>query len=80
MKMRKSKNKKILEAASEVIEEKERQKLLEKAELHFKSEWDALCFELEHPSPEFVAAGKAAREAYLKTKDDDQIETIHIIL
>lgn len=73
-------NKKILEATSEVIEEKERQKLLEEAEPHFKSEWDALCFELEHPSPEFIAAGKAAREAYLKTKDDEQIETIHIVL
>lgn len=73
-------NKKILEATSEVIEEKERQKLLEEAEPHFKSEWDALCFELEYPSPEFVAAGKAAREAYLKTKDDEQIETIHIVL
>ena len=54
--------------------------MLEEAEPHFKSEWDALCFELEHPSPEFVAAGKAAREAYLKTKDDEQIETIHIVL
>jgi len=63
MKMRKSKNKKILEAASEVAQEKERQKLLEEAELHFKSEWDALCFELEHPSPEFIAAGKRATKA-----------------
>ena len=61
--MRKSNNKKILEATSEVIEEKERQKLLEEAEPHFKSEWDALCFELEHPSPEFVAAGKRATKA-----------------
>lgn len=61
--MRKSKNKKILEAASEVIEEKERQKLLEAAEPHFKDEWDALCFELEHPSPEFVAAGRRATKA-----------------
>ena len=56
-------NKKNLEATSEVIEEKERQKLLEEAEPYFKSEWDALCFELEHPSPEFVAAGKRATKA-----------------
>lgn len=61
--MRKSKNKKILEAVSEVAQEKERQKLLEKVEPHFKSEWDALCFELEHPSPEFIAAGKRATKA-----------------
>ena len=60
--MKKS-NKKILEATSEVFKEKERQKLLEEAEPHFKSEWDALCFELEHPSPEFVAAGKRATKA-----------------
>lgn len=60
--MKKS-NKKILEAVSEVAQEKERQKLLEDAEPHFKSEWDALCFELEHPSPEFVAAGKRATKA-----------------
>ena len=51
-------NKKILKATSEVLKEKERQKLYEAAQPHFKSEWDALCFELEHPSPEFIRLSK----------------------
>ncbi len=49
-------NKKILEAVSEVAQEKEYQKLAEAAKPHFKDEWDAVCFELDHPTPEFIKA------------------------
>ena len=54
MKMKKSKNKKILEATSEVV----RQKLYEEAKPHFKDEWDAIEWELDHPSKELCNAVK----------------------
>ena len=75
----KKENKKILEAVSEVAQEKERQKLYEAAQPHFKSEWDALCFELEHPSPEFVAAGKRINNA-LKNIDYSKVKVVNIKL
>ena len=52
----KKENKKILKAVSEVAQEKEYQRLYEEAKPHFMDEWDAVCFELEHPSPEFIKA------------------------
>ena len=45
-------NKKILEATEEVLKEKERQRLYEEAKPHFKDEWDAIEWELDHPSKE----------------------------
>ncbi len=72
MKMEKSKNKKILEAASEVV----RQKLYEEVKPHFKDEWDAVCFELDHPTPEFIKLGKELKNA-IANIDFSKIETIN---
>ena len=55
MKMKKA-NKKILEATEEVLKEKERQRLYEEAKPHFKDEWDAIEWELDHPSKELCDA------------------------
>ena len=49
-------NKKILEATGEVLKEKERQRLYEEAKPHFKDEWDAIEWELDHPSKRLYAA------------------------
>ena len=76
--MRKS-SKKILEATSKVLKEKERQKLYEAAQPHSKSEWDALCFELEHPSPEFIRLSKETNEI-LNKLDFSKVEVIKIKL
>ncbi len=76
--MKKS-NEKILEATSKVLKEKERQKLYEAAQPHFKSEWDALCFELEHPSPEFIRLSKETDEI-LDKLDFSKVEVIKIKL
>ena len=78
MKMKKE-IQKILKATNEVVKEKERQKLYEAAHPHFKSEWDALCFELEHPSPEFIAAGKRINNA-LKNIDYSKVKVVNIKL
>ena len=78
MKMKKS-NKKILEATSKVLKEKERQRLYEAAQPHFKSEWDALCFELEHPSPEFIRLSHETDEI-LDKLDFSKVEVIKIKL
>lgn len=75
----KKENKKILEATSEVLKEKTRQKLYEAAQPHFKDDWDALCFELEHPSPGFIAAGKRINNA-LKNIDYSKIKVVNIKL
>ena len=75
----KKETQKILKATNEVVKEKERQKLYEAAQPHFKDEWDALCFELEHPSPEFVAAGKRINNA-LKNIDYSKIKVVNIKL
>ena len=75
MKMKKA-NKKILEAVSEVAQEKEYQKLVEAAKPHFKDEWDAVCFELDHPTPEFIRLGKELKKA-ISNVDFSKIETIN---
>ena len=61
MKMRKA-NKKILEATSEVA----RKKLYEKAKPHFKDEWDAIEWELDHPSKELCRLANEAEKIYKK--------------
>ena len=76
MKMKKSKNRKILEAVSEVAQEKEYQKLAEATKPYFKDEWDAVCFELDHPTPEFIRLGKELKKAILNV-DFSKIETIN---
>ena len=76
MKMKKE-TQKILKATNEVVKEKERQKLYEAAQPHFKSEWDALCFELEHPSPEFIRLSKETTNIINKI-DLSKIKTIKI--
>ena len=72
-------NKKILEAVSKVAQEKERQKLYEESKPYFKDDWDALCFELEHPSPGFIAAGKRINNA-LKNIDYSKVKVLNIKL
>ena len=76
MKMKKE-TQKILKATNEVVKEKERQKLYEASQPHFKSEWDALCFELEHPSPEFIRLSKETTNIINKI-DLSKIKTIKI--
>ena len=78
MKMKKE-TQKILKATNEVVKEKERQKLYEVVQPHFKSEWDALCFELEHPSPEFIRLSKETDEI-LDKLDFSKVEVIKIKL
>ena len=73
----KKETQKILKATNEVVKEKERQKLYEAAQPHFKSEWDALCFELEHPSPEFIRLSKETTNIINKI-DLSKIKTIKI--
>ena len=73
--MKKS-NKKILEAVSEVVQEKNYQRLYEAVKPHFKDEWDAVCFELDHPTPEFIKLGKELKNA-IANIDFSKIETIN---
>ena len=73
----KKETQKILKATNEVVKEKERQKLYEASQPHFKSEWDALCFELEHPSPEFIRLSKETTNIINKI-DLSKIKTIKI--
>ena len=73
----KKETQKILKATNEVVKEKERQKLYEAAQPYFKSEWDALCFELEHPSPEFIRLSKETTNIINKI-DLSKIKTIKI--
>ena len=72
-------NKKILKAVSGVAQEKEYQQLYEEAKPHFKDEWDAVCFELEHPSPEFIKALNELDNA-LANIDYENAEAIKIKL
>ena len=74
MKMKKA-NKKILEAASEVA----RKKLYEEAKPHFKDEWDAIEWELDHPSKELCDAAKQLSQAFKKL-DLTKIKTVHVNL
>lgn len=74
MKMKKA-NKKILEATSEVV----RQKLYEEAKPHFKDEWDAIEWELDHPSKELCRLANEAEKIY-KKMDLSKIEIIHVKL
>ena len=68
-------NKKILEATSEVV----RQKLYEAAKPHFKDEWDAIEWELDHPSKELCRLAGEAEEIY-KKMDLSKMKIIHIKL
>ena len=74
MKMKKT-NKKILEATEEVV----RQKLYEEAKPHFKDEWDAIEWELDHPSKELCRLAGEAEEIY-KKMDLSKMKIIHIKL
>ena len=76
--MKKS-NKKILEAVSEVVQEKNYQRLYEAVKPHFKDEWDAVCFELDHPTPEFIKLGKELKNA-IANIDYENVEVIKIKL
>ena len=73
----KKETQKILKATNEVVKEKERQKLYEAAQPHFKDDWDALCFELEHPSPEFIKLSHETTNIINKI-DLSKIKTIKI--
>ena len=68
-------NKKILEATEEVV----RQKLYEEAKPHFKDEWDAIEWELDHPSKELCRLAGEAEEIY-KKMDLSKMKIIHIKL
>ena len=74
IKMRKA-NKKILEATSEVA----RKKLYEEAKPHFKDEWDAIEWELDHPSKELCDAAKQLSQAFKKL-DLTKVKTVHVNL
>lgn len=74
MKMKKA-NKKILEATSEVA----RKKLYEEAKPHFKDEWDAIEWELDHPSKALCRLANEAEKIY-KKMDLSKIEIIHVKL
>ena len=67
-------NKKILEATGEVLKEKERQRLYEEAKPHFKDEWDAIEWELDHPSKRLYAAVEAIAKT-AKTIDFSKFPT-----
>ena len=68
-------NKKILEATSEVA----RKKLYEEAKPHFKDEWDAIEWELDHPSKELCDAAEKLSQTFKKL-DLTKIKTIHVNL
>lgn len=68
--------KKITEVAADTILEMEREKLLENESEKFKYEWDAIEWELSHPSKKLAEVAKAAREAY-KNADFSKITTLN---
>ena len=52
--MKKSKKGKVI--TPKILNKEERQKLYEEAKPHFKDEWDAIEWELDHPSKELCDA------------------------
>lgn len=70
---------KVLNAITDTILEKERQKLFESVKHNMKDEWDEIEWELSHPSKELCEVAKATREAYSNIdKNNVKIVTINI--
>lgn len=59
---------------SEIVQEKEYQRLYEETRPHFKDEWDAIEWELDHPSKELCDAVKQLDKT-CKNHDWSKMET-----